>query len=204
MINFVENIDPITVTDNYDCVLVGTNVYGKLTNGWQLDVKMKYPSIHKANLDTKYGDKTKMGKVICVREQNRPDVCLLYINEGYNFRPDKETEFLSYEALEECLYKINIQYKNKKIICPLLGSSKFDGNGDKERILRLFERTLTNVNADVYLYEQKSLNEVKLDFVKRIMSAKKMKDKETYYKTVEERKTYTEKLKKINNLTYFN
>lgn len=203
MVNIIENINPTSVTDNYDCILVGTNIYGKLTNGWQLDMKMKYPIIHKTNLDTKYGDKSKLGKVVCVKETNSPDVCLLYITEGYNFRPDKQKDYLSYDALEECLHKINIEYKGKKIICPLLGSSKFDGNGNKDRILSLFENILTNVDADVYLYEQKSAKEVLLDLIKKIMEAKKKKDKPTYYSLVKQRKEYSERLKKINNLTYF-
>lgn len=199
MINILKDIDPIDYTDDFDVILVGTNIYGKLSNGWQLDMKIKYPDIHKANLQTKYADKSKLGKYITIKNPTTPDICLLYINEGYNFRPDLNNTFVSYEALEECLYKINIEYKGKKIMCPILGHSKFDGNGDKDRLIQIFETQCPDVNVTLYDYTQTGNLERKTERIKEIVEAKH-KDKGVYLELVKKRKEYDNNLTKINFL----
>lgn len=202
MINIVKDIDPINKTDDYDVILVGTNTYGKLANGWQLDMKIKYPQIHKANLSTKYGDTSKVGKYLTIGES--PTICLLYINKGYNFRPDLDPVFLEYDALEECLYRINIEFKGKRVLAPILGSSKFDGNGDKKKIIEIFERLCTNLDVTLYDYEQISAREKTLKRIKSIMNAKskakETNDKTEYYKLISEKKEEEKKLKEINRL----
>lgn len=208
MIKIIKDIDPITVTDEYDVILVGTNIYGKLSNGWQLDVKYKYPLVHKANLDTRYGDTSKIGKFIAVKEDEKPTICLLYINKSCNFRPDLKKEFVEYKSLEECLYRINIEYKGKKIICPILGSSEFDGNGDKEKLIDIFTRTCTDIEVDLYDYEQVGAKEKKLRDLKKIMEAKSLSkitgDRTEYKKLNLEQKEYLKRLKEINNLKNIN
>ena len=204
MIKTIKNINLITVTDNYDVILVGTNIYGKLSNGWQLDVKYKYPLLHKANLETRYGDVEKIGKFITVKDYEKPVICLLYINKSFNFRPDLNTEFIDYKALEECLYRINIEHRGKKIACPLLGSSQFDGNGNKEKLIDIFTRTCTDVDLDLYDYEQVSRNDKKLNDIKEIMEAKTLskitKDRSEYKELTLKQKIYNKRLKEINNL----
>lgn len=208
MITIKNNIDIIDETDNYDILLVGTNVYGRLSNGWQLDAKLKYPLIHKINIETKYGDTSKLGNVIEVPQENKQKICLLYITKGYGFRPDIQKDYLEYDALENCLRYINIMYKGKKIASPILGNSKFDGNGDKERILEIFNRILTDVDITLYDYTQTSAEERKLSVVKKIMDAKthgkEKGDKTEYYRLIKEKKEYENKLKQINNLKIFN
>lgn len=202
MITIKNDIDILTETDNYDVLLVGTNVYGRLCNGWQLDAKLKYPLIHKANLETKYGDESKLGKVIEVPQENGQKVCLLYITKSNNFRPDIQSDYLDYTALKNCLQYINVIYKGKQIASPILGASKFDGNGDKNTILEIYNTTLTDVDAVLYDYTQTSNNERQLKLVKEIMEAK-MNDKTKYYNLIREKKEYEKRLKSINNLTIF-
>lgn len=196
--------DLINQTDNYDVILVGTNIYGKLTNGFQLDMKMKYPDIHVANLETKYGDINKLGTFITIDSYNKPTICLLYINKGYNFRPDLTPDYLSYDALEKCLYRINIEFKGKNIASTFIGASRFDGNGDKDKILPILEKNSSNINLTLYDYHQESYPEKLLAMTKRIMDAKTegkiTKDTTLYYQLVREAKEFKSKLKKINNL----
>lgn len=200
MIRVIEGLNPVNLTDNYDVVLVGTNIYGRLSNGWQLDMKVKYPEIHKANLNTKYADKEKIGKYISVTSDGSPTVCLLYITNSKVFRPDINTSYLDYDALESCLHRINIEFKGKKIICPILGSSKFDGNGDKEKIIEIFKKTCDAVDVTLYDYEQISRKDKTLSAIKEIMKAKKDKDKTKYYALIAEKKAYEEKLREIHGI----
>lgn len=207
MITIKENIDIIDEVNRYDVILVGTNVYGKLTNGWQRDIKLKYPILHKVNIETRYGDISKMGNIVEVQVEESLKACLLYITKGYNFRPDLESDYLSYESLKECLQKINILYKGKRIACPILGSSKFDGNGDREKILNIFNETLTHVDATLYDYEQISDKDKDLAMIKQIMGAKteskQTKDVSKYHELVRQRKAYQQRMKLINNLKIF-
>ena len=207
MVTIIENIDLVQEADNYDVLLVGTSIYGRLSNGWQLDAKLTFPLIHKVNIETKYGDATKLGKCIDVEKIDTKQVyCLLYITKG-NFRPDLQKDTLDYNALEECLHKINIKYKGKRIACPILGTSKFDGNGEREKVIDLFNKKLTDVDCTLYDYEQTSEKERNLNLIKEIMSAKtlakKTNDKSKYYELVKKRKAYCQRLKAINNLTIF-
>ena len=102
---------------------------------------------------------------------------------------------------------MNVFYKGKRIACPILGSSPFDGNGDKERILHMMEETLTDVDVTLYDYVQISGEDKKLELIKGIMDAKTLAkethDKSLYYQRVREKKEYYKKLKSINNLNYF-
>lgn len=207
MLKIKKDVDLICEVDQYDVLLVGTNVYGRLTNGWQLDAKLKYPRVHEANMNTKYGDVKKMGTVVRVEQEDAPTICICYITKGYNFRPDKESDYLSYEALESCLYSINILFKGKKVACPILGTSMFDGNGDKERVIKLFETTLCDVNLTLYDYAQTSANDKHLALIKDVMEGKRIwketRNRKPYYDAVMRRKDYEKRLKDINNLTIF-
>ena len=45
MIKIIKDIDIIDEIDNYDLILLGTNVYNTLGNGAQLSLRKKYPYI---------------------------------------------------------------------------------------------------------------------------------------------------------------
>ena len=203
MVEIKKDIDIVKEVSNFDVLLVGTNVYCQLCNGWQFDAKLLYPSIHKANLETKYGDVEKLGNVICVEQKNEQTVCLLYVLKG-NFRPDIQKETIDYEALINCLKYINIIYKGKNVGSPIIGASPFDGNGDKEKIINLFHEYLTDVNLTLYDYQQISQQEKRLITIKKIMKekaeSKKSGDTSKYHKLSRERKEFEANLKKINNL----
>ena len=161
MINIIKDKPLITEVGNYDVTLVGTNVYCTLSNGFQRDVMLWYQYAQDINMTTRYGDVSKLGTILECAKENEPTFCLLFITRGYNFRPHVESDYLSYEALEKCLKLVNIKYRGKKIAAPLLGASRFDGNGDRDVIIRLFNECLTDVNIDVYDYYQKSAKELK-------------------------------------------
>ena len=138
------------------------------------------------NLETKYGDPDKLGTIVQCEQEKSPRFCLCFIYEG-NFRPDIKKDFLSYESLEKCLSLINILYKGKNIATTLLGASRFDGNGDRDKIMEIFERTLTDVNVTIYDYFQKSRAEEMKEVRDNELAVKKV-DREAYYQMVSERK----------------
>jgi len=186
MINIIKDVDLFEHVNEYDVVLVGTNIYGNMSQGLQLKVILNYPYVFDKNLETKYGDINKLGTILECAQEGEPTFCLCYIVKG-NFRPDLESDYLSYEALEKTLGLVNILYKGKNIACPLLGSSRFDGNGDRERIMEIFNKQMTDVNLTIYDYFQKSRNE-ELRIIWEAEQKVKEIDKGAYYKMVGERK----------------
>lgn len=149
----IKDIDPIWHTDEYDVVLVGTNVYAFLTSGFQSKIRYKYPRVMEANDSVTYGDMHRIGTNL--RVEGKPIVCLMYIL-GY---PDTTKNFLSYEGLERCLRLAEAEFRGMKIMSTIPGSTKFDGNGDKKRILEMMGDIFRNTDIDVYDYIQLSRTE---------------------------------------------
>lgn len=202
MINVIKDVDIYDHFSEYDVILIGTNLYCTMSQGIQLKVMLNYHYAFERNLETKYGDIEKLGTVLECKSEGEPTFCLCFITKGYNFRPDLEKDYLSYEALEKCLNLVNILYKGKNIACPLLGSSRFDGNGDKEKIYEIFNKTLSDVNVTIFDYFQKSRAEEMKEVRDNELAVKKV-DREAYYKMVAERKKEAdERFKKNGHRRY--
>lgn len=146
--NIVKDKDLIWDTDNYDVILVGTSIYNLLTQGFQSKLTMKYPYIVDANNSTPYADKRKYGKRLTI--QGTPIISLMYIC-GY---PHSKRDYLNYEALEHCLATANAEFKGKNVATTILGTSLFDGNGDRERCMKIIEENTDKLNLTVYDFPQ--------------------------------------------------
>lgn len=197
MINVIKDEDIYWHFSEYDIILIGTNIYCTMSQGIQLKIMLNYPYVYNKNLETKYGDVDKMGTILECKSENEPTFCLCFIVKGYNFRPDLEKDYLSYDALENALKLVNVKYKGKKIACPLLGSSRFDGNGDKEKILNIFKKALTDVECTVFDYFQKSRAEEMKEVRDRELAVKK-DNRKAYYEMVRKRKEEAEERFKKN------
>lgn len=153
MMTVVKDKDPIWDTDDFDVVLVGTSVYNQLNGGFQSKMRYKYPLIDEENRKTKYADYSKMGTRITVGKE--PSISLLYISGNYKTL----STTLNYEALEKCLQTANAEFKGKKVVTTVLGSTRFDGRGDKEKCLKIIEENTSDLDLTVYDYEQKTRKE---------------------------------------------
>ena len=187
----ITGIDLFEHVKEYDVTLVGTNLYASMAHGFQLQVMINYPHVYDRNLKTKYGDLKKLGTVVECQKEGEPTFALCFISKGYNFRPDLEKDYLNYDALEKCLLLINVLYKGKRVACPLLGVSRFEGNGDRAKVMEIFKRCITDVDLTVYDYEQKSRTE---QFMEVFVAEKKVKEKDPkkYYEMVRKRKAEAE------------
>jgi hypothetical protein len=151
---------------------------------------LNYPYVYNKNLETKYGDPEKLGTILECKSDGEPTFCLCFICTG-NFRPDLKKDYLSYESLEKCLRLINISYKGKKVATTLLGASPFDGNGDKDKVIEMFNEIITNVDLTIYDYQQKSRKESLYEMVEKEKAVKE-KDRKAYYEMVRQRKKEAE------------
>ena len=186
MIKVENGKDLYNCINDYDVTLIGVDIYCNMSQGFQRKVMLNYPYVMDANMSTRYADKSKMGSILECKKEGNPTFVLLFINEG-NFRPDLKKESVSYTSLEKCMKIINILYKGKKIACTLLGASRFDGNGDKEKVLEILSANSSNIDLTIYDYEQLSrseeLKKIRIEEIKL-----KEIDADAYYETVKKRK----------------
>lgn len=152
MYTIVKDIDLINDVDKFDVILVGTNTYHTMGNGFQKKIRLKYSDTYNLNLTTKYGDKKKLGTTITTNAT--PKISLCFITNGYNFRPDLTPDYLDYAALEKCLKWANIEFSGLRVATTLIGGSKFDGNGDKGKILDIISNNSDKMQLFIYDYEQ--------------------------------------------------
>ena len=186
MINIIKDVDLFNHFSEYDAVLIGTNTYCTMSQGIQLQVMLNYPYVYDKNLETKYADPEKLGTIIDCKSDGEPTFCLCFICGG-NFRPDLQKDYLSYESLEKCLRLVNLLYRGKKLAAPLLGASRFDGNGDRDKIMEIFNNTIKDVDLTIYDYHQKSRAEQMKEVREKELEVKKV-DREEYYRMVAKRK----------------
>lgn len=156
MITIVKDKPLINEVFNYDVILVGTGILNALGNGFQHQIKVNFPEVDKVNKSTNYGDARKLGTVKVI--SLTPVFCLLYIFKSKQ-RPDKIPDYLDYDALKNCISLINNNFKGKRIATTFIGASKFDGNGDKQRILEILENEAKDVDIFLYDYDQIDKNE---------------------------------------------
>lgn len=186
MVNWIENKDLFSVTEEYPVVLVGTNVYCLLSNGIQRKLRKKYPILNDANMKMSYGDIKRIGTRLNVMT-DKTLFSLCYITGYPNARPDLQKDYLHYDGLINCLQTADIEFANCKVATTLMGTSRFDGNGDIERVKKIFETHVKNMELDVYLYRQISRDEENKQQWLEIQQYKKT-DRATYDKLVAERK----------------
>lgn len=149
MLKIIKDKDPIWETDKFDVILIGTSIYNQLNGGFQSKMKYKYPIVDEKNRETKYADFSKLGTRITINDT--PIISLMYIC-GYP-RPNIDT--VDYDSLTKCLLTANAEFRGKKVMATILGSSQFDGNGDKDKCLKVIEDSTKDLDITLYDYEQK-------------------------------------------------
>ena len=149
MLKIIKDKDPLWETDKFDVILIGTSIYNQLNGGFQSKMKYKYPIVDEKNRETKYADFSKLGTRITINDT--PIISLMYIC-GYP-RPNIDT--VDYDSLTKCLLTANAEFRGKKVMATILGSSQFDGNGDKDKCLKIIEDSTKDLDITLYDYEQK-------------------------------------------------
>lgn len=152
MIEIIKDIDLFNDINKYDYILIGTNCFFNLPNGFGKKADKYYPYIGILDSLTPYGNKKKLGTFIECVYKNNPKFLLGYICFGYNFRPDLNSVYIDYDALTSIIKQINIIYKGKKIATTCIGCSKYDGNGDFNKVRKILEENSTNINLYIYDY----------------------------------------------------
>lgn len=186
----IKDKDPIFFTDEYDVVLLGTSTACSLASGFQGKMARKYPYVDEANDKQPYRDNRRLGKRLTLKQEGKPIISLMYISK-YN---DSRNVTIDYEALTNCLTTANAEFKGKKVITTIVGATKVDGNGERDKCLKILEECTKDLDIDVYDYEQLTYSE-ECAKVLRPLTDKWIKEnvKTTKQQRIEERKKILEK-----------
>ena len=156
MTNYIQGEDLFNHIKEYDVILIGTGIKNSKSNGFQYKIARNLKYVYDKLNETNYDDKRKFGTCLVVPEAyGFPTFVYCFICKS-RYRVDIEPDTLDYEALESCLELVNSNFKGKKIASPLLGHNEYEGCGNKERIVSIFDKTCTDIDIDVYDYVQKS------------------------------------------------
>lgn len=158
--------------EEYDVVLLGCSIYCMIESGFGGKLKNIYPVIQECDDKTPYADQRKLGTTLTISE-TYPAFALLYVCRY----PLQGRTTVDYDAVEKCLTIANVEFKGKKVMATIIGAGRFDGQGDKERCLEIIERCCTNLDVDVYDYEQLTMREERrLEYQKNANLKKQQKD----------------------------
>lgn len=156
-INIIHNKHLIEDIFDYDVIVLGTGIHNALGNGFQYDVKINFPIVEETVKKTPYADPRKLGTVTVIN--GKPVFCVGFIHKG-GYRKDLTPDYLNYDSLKNVLSLIDENFENKRIACPLIGCSKYDGNGDENAVLTLFKALSDRNEYFIYDYEQRDYREV--------------------------------------------
>ena len=156
-ITFVHDKPLIEDIFQYDVIIVGTGIHNSLGNGFQYDVKINFPHIEETVKKTPYADSRKLGTVTVIK--GKPTFCVGFIHQGA-YRKDIQPDFLNYDALKNILQLIDENFRNQNIATTLIGSTQYDGNGNKDKIMEIFNSLSNNNHYYIYDYTQRDYREV--------------------------------------------
>jgi hypothetical protein len=157
MIDIIEDEPLINHISKYDAIVVGTNCYQVMRNGFQFEIARKYPYVKLENYNTKYGDIDKLGTILECKKENMPTIILSFISFGYNFKGDNKP-YIDYNALEKTFKLLNLLYEGKHLATTMIGTTTYDGNADQSKVLEILNKTVTNFDLSIFDYNQESYN----------------------------------------------
>lgn len=169
--NIIKDVDPIFSADKYDVILVGTSTACSLASGFQGKIIRKYPYVDEANDKQTYRDNRRLGTRLTLKKDGNPIISLCYISK-FNMAKKPTT---NYESLENCLATANAEFKGKKVMTTVMGSTKLDGMGDKEKCLEIIEANTKDLDIDVYDYEQMTAQQERRLLYRKLYNEEKEK-----------------------------
>ena len=136
----------------YTIVLVPMSANNSMNSGFAYEIGLNFPSIREKVQTTPYGDRRKFGTVSVFKDDGIT-FCICFMHTGGQ---SKQVEYVKYDSLADCLDLININFKGKTVASPILGSTKYDGRGDKEKIINIFKEHCTDIDLILYDYEERN------------------------------------------------
>lgn len=136
---------------NYDVIIHCQNCFHGWKKGIVTSISKAFPSARKADLNTAYGDKNKLGTYSYGIETLESGKILIIANLYAQFSFGQGNH-LKEKKLEECLIALNKEFSGKKIGYPLIGAGR--AGGDWKLISKIIDESLTDCDHQLVKYTQ--------------------------------------------------
>jgi|TARA_R110000851_G_scaffold112921_4_gene237328 O-acetyl-ADP-ribose deacetylase (regulator of RNase III) len=131
-------------TENLDLIGHGCNCFLSMGAGIAKEVKERFSEAHLADLNTKYGDRSKLGDYT-LAEYDGFKILNLYTQYKYT-RHEVDAD---YSAIASVFAKINEEYEGKSLGIPVIGAGL--AGGDWTEISKIIEAETPDLNVFVYI-----------------------------------------------------
>jgi len=145
------NLISLAKEGNYDLIIQGCNCFCTMKAGFAKDVARNFVDAVRVDAKTIKGDITKLGNYTIGKYQHYNQPSFLIINCYTQYRADRTSMQLDYEALILCLRKINFNFSGKKIGVPLIGCGL--AGGDWNIVKGILQTELVDMDVTVVHYE---------------------------------------------------
>lgn len=156
------NLIALAEGGNFDIIAHGCNCFCTMGAGIAKQIKDTFPYAWEADLETSRGDIRKLGdytqashKLGELEYKNGyafdDRKSLIIVNLYSQYRYDKRSKPIDYEALTLGLKKINFRWAGKSIGLPLIGAGL--AGGDWDRIKKIIETELTDMDVTIVHYD---------------------------------------------------
>ena len=98
------NLVSMASAGKFNIIVHGCNCFHTMGAGIARQIRSTWPEVYKADLNTKRGDKGKLGRVSYAEVRNRPYLVVINAYTQYNY--GRGGRYVSYDAVKSCFEKI--------------------------------------------------------------------------------------------------
>jgi O-acetyl-ADP-ribose deacetylase (regulator of RNase III) len=139
---------------DFDIIVHGANCFNTMGSGIAKQIKQRYPEAYYADCKTVAGDKSKLGTYTLA---NCGLLTVVNAYTQYNFnRPGENKDVFEYEAFQQILDQLVIEYPEHNFGFPMIGCGL--AGGDPVRIIEMlkqFSQKIESTGGTVTLVEYK-------------------------------------------------
>jgi hypothetical protein len=147
MLTIINGYNTIDETGRFDVVMFGTNIYGEMNGGFQKEIANKYPYVREENIKQPYGDLRRLGTRLTIHKGDDPIFTILYMcakAKGSRINGFYKDSYI------HALQTANNEFRGMRVVCPIIGSSNWDGKQDKMEMLPLLEEYTPDLNVFIF------------------------------------------------------
>lgn len=139
--------DLVQDNDQFDLITHGCNCFCNMGSGIAPQIKKKYPEAYDRDLETKKGDRAKLGTVSYTRYTTP-----IVVNSYTQFSFSKHAVNIDYDAVRSCMKEIKRLFHGKKMGLPKIGAGL--ARGDWNILEKIIEEELEGEDVTIVLWKK--------------------------------------------------
>jgi O-acetyl-ADP-ribose deacetylase (regulator of RNase III) len=140
----------LALNGEFDLIVHGCNCFCTMGAGIAKGIKLQFPEAYAADLDTRYGDKDKLGTVSWAKAKAYKGE-LIVVNAYTQYEFQGQSPLVDYDAIRTSFAQIKDKFPGLRIGYPLIGSGL--AGGDWEKISQIIEEELDGEDHTLVVFE---------------------------------------------------